>query len=441
VSGGLLLSSYALPSNKPTTSQEFITLGEHVHSVALLLRERHMEKLTALNAQSKAAVGVVREDAIVLNAQNAILHDERLAAASKLRILCLVLIKKGSLALLIEAEVLAILSQTEKAADLILKGMEDSVEPAKCRESLRQGMELTAHVASRLLSPVEEESDGRNQLAVATNIMQWELTDTEFLELQLIVETELETDEERAKMSHEEMLTTTSFVEAESVIEIAKRGRQGCCAVTTRRLADRLVPGFVRLYPRFYFVFFAGFVASFLQFALQIGATSNTALKTTFLPVPAYYNLTQFSEQRVAVPLLYAFMHAALYCFCWLPLPFARGLWRDVSRLDPKFRKHLPIDDVFFFHKLLGVLTLICIFVGAGIYLVVLSVTCYGLNHTPSCKGFDVQPKDGIRSLSFTYNPFENVLALRKAVWLLWFPILPLLHWAQTPPPSYVYRL
>jgi hypothetical protein len=39
-------------------------------------------------------------------------------------------------------------------------------------------------------------------------------------------------------------------------------------------------------------------------------------------------------------------------------------------------------------------------------------------------------------SLAVGFNPFKNVLALRKTVILLWFPLMPLLYWTSGPPPS-----
>ena len=428
-------------ATQPNTGDDFQQIGRMVHENASRLRDKYMNALRDLNAVSKAVVGCIREDTAVVNAQTAILHDVRLGCATALRLISLVLIKKGSLALLSETEVVALLSQVQQAAALIMQGVKGddtgSVSNTNtCRQLLAEGRKLLLPIPAKLLSPEEEEKDGVNLLSPASNVMHWQVTDTSFLELQLNVETELETDEERIKLCEEEMLMSTSFLEADSVLEIAKRGRQGCCNNAFRRLADRCIPEFVRLYPRFYALFFAGMLASFLQFVLQIGASSNTAIETSFLPVPGYYNLAKFSEQRLLVPLIYAFMHVALYCFCWLPVPFARGLWRDVSKVDPRFRKHLPIDDVFFFHKLLGIITLICIFIGAGLYLLVITISCRMRHDNPSCKGFDVQPLNGQRSLSFTFNPLENVLALRKAVWILWFPILPLLHWTHVEPPG-----
>jgi hypothetical protein len=50
----------------------------------------------------------------------------------------------------------------------------------------------------------------------------------------------------------------------------------------------------------------------------------------------AYYNLEGRRSQRGLVPLLYMVMHSALYAFCWLPVCFMRGIWRDVARLFPR---------------------------------------------------------------------------------------------------------
>ncbi len=55
---------------------------------------------------------------------------------------------------------------------------------------------------------------------------------------------------------------------------------------------------------------------------------------------PGYYNLGDHSIQRQLVPLLYAVMHVALYVFCWLPVPFMRGVWRDVARAFPLYVFH-----------------------------------------------------------------------------------------------------
>lgn len=54
------------------------------------------------------------------------------------------------------------------------------------------------------------------------------------------------------------------------------------------------------------------------------------------------------------------------------------------------------------------------------------------------CLRFQVPPGNrGFRdSLSFAMDPTSNVLALRKVVVLLWFPVMPLLHWTSGAPPK-----
>jgi hypothetical protein len=93
-----------------------------------------------------------------------------------------------------------------------------------------------------------------------------------------------------------------------------------------------------------------------------------------------------------AVPQLYAIMHAAMYCFCWLPIPFARGFWRDATKLMPFLRRVVPIDTFKAFHKLVGCIMLGLLLAGGAIFVGTIGARCRNQDDAQSCQAFEPVP-------------------------------------------------
>jgi len=414
---------------------------------AIRLRQVFLQRMKNLHKRVKILVAQIRREAAIVNVQTSVLKEERAQAVSRLRIISLVILKQGTLLNLTEEEVEDIIDEIEHAEELIatvLSGTNKN-DTQKDTDALQEALDIVDDQSLRVASPLVS-----SVFTTAAEVMDWELGDRDMNKLQLDVEAELETSTKRREaMRNKVMLANTSFVSATNIEQ--QVNRRNCCSRLMRRMIATLVPQVFLLYPWFYFFFFGGMVIVMLPFAFAIGTVDtnqelqdSALLGSTFLPVPGYYNLDEREDQRRLIPCIYMVMHAALYCFCWLPVPFWRGIWRDVSLSFPRARKYVPVDDFLFFHKLLGVLILAFLFVGGSIWLYTLRAPC-AERDARSCVAFDPPPPpdipdDDIRAETFAFNPFLNVLMLRKIVFTLWFPFMPLLHWAAIGPPSFAPR-
>ena len=77
--------------------------------------------------------------------------------------------------------------------------------------------------------------------------------------------------------------------------------------------------------------------------------------ENTFLGLPPQWNLDENTHERFGVPILFAFMHGALYNLAWIPIPFWRGFWRYVSESYPNTQHVVPVNEWDYFHRLSGI--------------------------------------------------------------------------------------
>jgi len=140
----------------------------------------------------------------------------------------------------------------------------------------------------------------------------------------------------------------------------------------------------------------------------------------------------------IAIPLLFGVMHSLLFVFGSIPVPMARGFWRDVSYWMPFMRKVLPIDDHIFLHKFFGYLALFCLFWGALIWVFVLGIQkCFFGTNKAACTGFD-PVNIGIVEW---FNPFINVVMLRVIVIFTWFFGITWMRYQNEPPKYWFFGL
>ncbi|CAK9094073.1 Superoxide-generating NADPH oxidase heavy chain subunit B (NADPH oxidase B) (Superoxide-generating NADPH oxidase flavocytochrome B) [Durusdinium trenchii] len=205
--------------------------------------------------------------------------------------------------------------------------------------------------------------------------------------------------------------------------------------------------GTLRRYPFFYSFWFVMYLSIFLAFATKVGSKSNADLDQTdrspnanvgdgiifgggfgqsFLAVPPQYQIGINNLQSVTIPILYGVMHCALCTLGLVPVPLARGLWRDIVTKFPSVRQHIPVDDLAGLHKKLGFLMLGLLLLGGFIWLATMVPQC--LNDVPAaCLSFTPAVKNQL-------DPVENVYMLRVTVVTLW-PLLILMWWARRPCP------
>lgn len=383
---------------------------------AIRLRRVFLTRLKGLVAKGKLHVGQVRKDAAIVNLNAQVLAEERSTTVSKLRVLSLTLVKIGTLVNMTEEEVETAVSETERAEEMVASVLANTGGTDEQAQAMLTAVTILDEVAETVGSPAE-----RDYFSNASEVMDWELGDPELNKLAHDVERELETNDQRkAAMDQKVMLATTNFVSAVNVTKVAQRNN--FCSRWLFTLWGLVLPRVFLIYPVFYSVFFGGMAAAGLPMFFKISAVETNdemqasgLLGKTFLPVPGYYNLEERTEQRYWVPIIYTLMHSALYCFCWIPVPFFRGIWRDVSIIFPSSRKFIPIDDLVFFHKLLAVFLLSFLFLGAGVWLYVLYIPCLD-GDARTCQAFDPLPPPDVadENGTFAYNPFLNVLMLRK---------------------------
>ena len=139
--------------------------------------------------------------------------------------------------------------------------------------------------------------------------------------------------------------------------------------------------------------------------------------------LPNQYDFDKDPNQRAAIPLVYAFMHVAMFALAILPLSFAHAMWTSVSTIAPWLRAWwaLPIDDLEYIHRLLGSVCLISLLIGALIWVATMIPACID-DIGNACAAFALGGGDG-RS----FDPFRTVLVLRLIVAPTWFTLLPLM--------------
>jgi len=226
-----------------------------------------------------------------------------------------------------------------------------------------------------------------------------------------------------------------------------------CCRKTSTALG---IPDAIRLYPVFFFFYFfvqISLIVSFFvgkcdlfntqQFTAEnitvngLGSVPAVACLEakgrTYFGVPEQYLtiLGKGTSTDVSVPLLYGIMHQLLFLFGTLPVPMARGFWRDVGYYLPFTRKILPIDAAYFLHQFVGYMALTSLFVGASIWLIQMGlINCLTTDFKSTCTAFDLR---GVPPSEF-FNPGINVVMLRVVVIITWGFIIPLMRWRDQPP-------
>jgi len=175
-----------------------------------------------------------------------------------------------------------------------------------------------------------------------------------------------------------------------------------------------------------YFAIYFTIVFSHLVLRLLLGRENNGAVIYSFLPLPPQYDITLNGQnilQLLFIPVLFGCMHGALFTLTLLPVPFARGLWRDVVKCAPGIRDHLPVDDLVKLHIMWGYILILSISTGATFWLIAMAINC--LDNVPqSCLAF-------APDVAVFVNPKANVLFLRYCIWPTWFFIIPLMEWAR----------
>lgn len=178
-----------------------------------------------------------------------------------------------------------------------------------------------------------------------------------------------------------------------------------------------------------YFGLYASIVMIHVFFRLLKKKEGNESLLFTFLGLGPQYDMDNNRIQLLAIPVLYGVMHASLYTLTLTPLPFARGIWRDLVKCNVGVRNYLPVDDLIKTHRLFGLILIGGIATGASIWVLVMGFSCFqGI--PASCLAFHPDVKD-------YFNPLENVLFLRQLVWICWFGVIPWLEFRNERPPKW----
>ena len=143
------------------------------------------------------------------------------------------------------------------------------------------------------------------------------------------------------------------------------------------------------------------------------------------LALPLQYDFTTDARQRSNIPVVYGLMHAALLCLLLMPLPLCHSLWTSLVACAPSLRRWVPIDDFEYVHRLLGVLCIGLVALGAVVWLGIMVPACAAGGD--ACLAFARGGLDGSQ-----FDPFRNVLILRLIIAPLWGTVLPLMMVAGT---------
>jgi hypothetical protein len=191
-------------------------------------------------------------------------------------------------------------------------------------------------------------------------------------------------------------------------------------------------------YKCFYFCIEAFLLAALISMLVQVGTPNNTAFigvmdssggfGKPFLGVPPQYNFQLNRGQAYAIPFVFGFMHMAGVMMGLVPLPICRGIIRDLVQVWPGMKNWMPVDEFDLLHRQFGTLVLFYIWVGAWIWLVQMASDCFA-NVRNSCLAFDA-------AVIETFDPIENVVALRWTVWPTWFYIFPIMYFARSGVPT-----
>eukprot|EP00041_Stephanoeca_diplocostata_P037456 m.1419500 g.1419500 ORF g.1419500 m.1419500 type:complete len:912 (-) comp25040_c1_seq2:1340-4075(-) len=219
------------------------------------------------------------------------------------------------------------------------------------------------------------------------------------------------------------------------------------------------LPVAIRHYPLFYAVLFGLYISIFLTFAVKAPVANNRGIETggyfgSFLPVPPQYDVDNVPIQRSLLPVIYGVMHTALFSLGLLPVAMCRGMHRDLMNWSPNVLcAWIPLDDMTWLHTVLGVWALAAVVMAATIWIVMMSLSCYG--HASdneeaqrrACLAFnpeivdtvanDIFYFDSIKGASY-FDPRDNVVFLRILVWFIWLFGLPLVVLGTKEPPKFL---
>eukprot|EP00924_Labyrinthula_sp_SR-Ha-C_P009628 snap_masked-scaffold_22-processed-gene-1.5-mRNA-1 protein AED:1.00 eAED:1.00 QI:0/-1/0/0/-1/1/1/0/993 len=400
----------------------------------------YREQVAVILENSQNIVARVKKSGSIIKLDTQLLSQISLRAVTQHRILCLAYLKKGSLSGLTEIEVKGLRNKIEDITIKLKRAVgvdtDEKLTHLRRKELLEEALELLESGSKVFAKRLERELD-----------MLWTLEDPAFLKFQSKVFQELHPDID-ANFNMSTLLLTRSIAST-----AAFGSSTFLQAVTQNKGLQKLSCSVSNLLPRwfksfwfFYTLFFTSVIIIFLSFAAKAGnyrdnlELQEASFQGTFLPVPRYYDLAGNNAMNIWIPILYGFMHCALYFLCWIPIPMTRGLLRGISLKFPTSRQTMPfIDDGPFFHKIIGISLLFCLAVGGLIFVVIVGSACVNERNEVSqaCLGFDQIPPAFIpedRAEYFRINPVQNVFMLRRIVWLTWFPIFPMLHWANRVP-------
>ena len=142
---------------------------------------------------------------------------------------------------------------------------------------------------------------------------------------------------------------------------------------------------------------------------------------STCLSLPPQYNFSD-AGQRSNIPVTYGLMHAALLCLVLMPIPLCHTGWTALVGWQPSLRHWVPVNDFVYVHRLLGLLCIGLIALGATVWLVTMVPACAAEPKGKACLAFARGGADGTQ-----FDPLRNVLILRLIVAPLWGAVLPLM--------------
>lgn len=397
--------------------------------------KKFREEVNGYLKRNQELINQVRVDGAIIKVDSAVISKKKQQVLTMYRIVCLVFLKKGSLLQIPEKRIEEMVEELDTGIDMLEKAN---------RVDLRKAEKLLTKVQDYCYDVAAEIKD-RSKFHKFMFDITWDLHDPNFQKFQARVHKDIYPED--AFETVQSLMLAHGIASQNGDLVESAGGPKAPFEVRLARKVKRALlapfPGWFLQFPIFYAVFCGGLVVVFMSYATKSGnAEDNLDVQTsgilggTFLPLPPYYAVEERNNHKRLVPLIYAFMHCALYFLCWVPLPMTRGLLRDLSLQFPGIRTAIPIDNAYFFHKLMGMGLLACIAIGAAIFLVTLYGECQdedALEHN-SCTGFDQMVPAVFIDNSFEFNPIQNVVSLRRIVVLTWFPVFPMLHWANTIP-------
>mmetsp|Transcript_1279 Transcript_1279/g.1715 ORF Transcript_1279/g.1715 Transcript_1279/m.1715 type:complete len:1055 (+) Transcript_1279:212-3376(+) len=408
------------------------------------MHKKYKEEVNNCLERNQQLINQIRIQASIVKVDTQVLLDKSLRIATMYRIMCLVFLKQGSLLSIPKGRVEEMVEELESGIEMLERASRSRVSKAEA---------LLNKVQDYVLD-VAEEIEGHQKHNKVHFDIAWDLYDPQFVKFQAKIYKELHPEDAyhtvRTLMLSHGIASTSELGSRANIVDEArrKRGFLDSLANCLRRFILLPIPSFVAHFPVFYSFFFGGAAITFAAFAVKVGnardnldVENNGGIRGTFLPVPGYYDVENDNRTKYWVPLLYAFMHCALYFLCWIPVPMTRGVLRDLSLWFPGLRSAVPIDDAYFFHKIVAMGTLGCIAIGGAIFVILLGPQCQnteleddGLLHSNACTGYDQNAPFLIRDNGFEWNPVQNVFMLRRIVLATWFTVFPMLHWANSIP-------